>query len=70
MKIMEYFIKRIYKYPNFLFQKKKWWWCEKNKKGIKGDFSYCSKCNKFLCYLFIVNHTNSVKHSITNYKRY
>ena len=44
--------------------------CNKNQNEIKGDFSYCSKCNKFICLSCIVKHQNDEKHNTTNYKRY
>ncbi len=44
--------------------------CEKNQKEVKGDFVYCSKCDKFLCYICQLNHPNGNKHNIINFKRY
>ena len=38
--------------------------CGKNKKEIKGDFFYCSKCNKFICDLCQLNHPNGDKHNM------
>ena len=36
--------------------------CGKNKKEIKGDFFYCSKCNKFI--------SNGDKHNFVNFIKY
>ena len=44
--------------------------CNKNQNEVKGDFFYCCKCNKFLCYLCASNHPNNEKHNKINYKRY
>ena len=44
--------------------------CGKTQKEIKGDFFYCSKCQKFLCSLCQINHPYGGKHNIINYKRY
>ncbi len=43
--------------------------CKKNQKEVKGDFYYCSKCNKFLCYSCVINH-NGNKHNIIQFNRY
>ena len=44
--------------------------CNKNQNEVKGDFSYCSKCNKFLCNPCSSNNQNDERHIITNFKRY
>ena len=44
--------------------------CKKKQNEVKGDFSYCSQCNKFLCFTCATNHPNGDKHSIINFKRY
>ena len=38
-------------FNKFSLSKKKCKDCEKNQKEVKGDFFYCSKCNKFICSL-------------------
>ena len=58
------------KYNNNSLLKQKCEECNKNQKEIKGDFFYCSKCNKFLCHLCILNHPYNEKHNTINYKRY
>ena len=44
--------------------------CNKSQNDVKGDFFYCSKCNKFICYLCLSSHQNKEKHNTTNIKRY
>ena len=44
--------------------------CKKKQNEIKGDFHFCSQCNKFLCPTCVVNHPNGDKHSIINFSRY
>ena len=44
--------------------------CKKKQNEVKGDFSYCSQCNKFLCFTCATNHPNGDKHSIINFTRY
>ena len=58
------------KYNNYSLLKQKCEECNKNQNEIKGDFSYCSKCNKFLCHSCVLNHPNDEKHNINNFKRY
>ena len=58
------------KYNTHSLLKQKCGECNKNQNEIKGDFSYCYKCNKFLCYLCVLNHPDNEKHSTTNFKRY
>ena len=38
--------------------------CKKKQNEIKGDFFFCSQCNKFLCNNCVVNHPSDNKHSI------
>ena len=38
--------------------------CGKNKKEIKGDFFYFSKCNICICDLCQLNHPNEYKHNM------
>ena len=44
--------------------------CGKNQKEVKGDFYYCSKCNKFICFSCQLNHPFGERHNIINFKRY
>ena len=44
--------------------------CNKSQKEVKGDFSYCSKCKKYLCNSCIINHIYDDNHNIINLKRY
>ena len=58
------------KYNNNSLLKQKCEECNKNQNEIKGDFSYCCKCNKFLCNSCIANHSNIKNHNSINYNRY
>ena len=42
----------------------------KSQNEVKGDFSYCFKCDKFLCHSCIANHSNIENHNSINYNRY
>ena len=44
--------------------------CKKKQNEVKGEFSFCSKCNKFLCNNCVVNHPNGDKHKISYLTRY
>ena len=44
--------------------------CKKKQNEVKGDFSYCSQCNKFLCHSCILNHPNGDKHRTIYFTRY
>ena len=44
--------------------------CNKSQNEVKGDFSYCTLCNKFLCPICQINHPIGDKHNVTNFKRY
>ena len=44
--------------------------CFKAQNETKGDYSFCSKCKKFLCHACTLNHPNNVKHDTVNFKRY
>ena len=44
--------------------------CKKKQNEIKGDFSFCSQCNKFLCPTCVVNHPNGEKHNVITYAKY
>ena len=57
-------------FNKFSLSKEKCKDCEKNQKEVKGDFFYCSKCNKFICSLCQINHPYGDKHNIINFKRY
>ena len=58
------------KYNNYSLLKEKCQDCNKNQNEVKGDYLFCTKCNKFLCSLCFVNHPNNGKHNIINFKRY
>ena len=57
-------------FNKFSLSKEKCKDCEKNQKEVKGDFFYCSKCNKFICYSCLTNHPFGDKHNIINFQRY
>ena len=56
------------KYNNYSLLKQKCEECNKNQNEIKGKFSYCFKCNKFLCYLCVLNHQND--HNLAYYRKF
>ena len=58
------------KYNNYSPFKEKCADCNKNQNEAKGDFFYCCKCNKFICYSCILNHSNKEKHNTINILRY
>ena len=58
------------KYNNNSLLKQKCEECNKNQNEVKGEFSYCCKCNKFLCHSCITNHLNIENHNSINYNRY
>ena len=60
----------IKKYNNHSLLKQKCKECNKNQNEVKGEFFYCSKCFKFICYLCLLNHPINEKHNKINYKRY
>ena len=60
----------LQKYNNHSLLKQKCEECNKNQNEVKGDYSYCSKCNKFLCHSCILNHPNNGKHNKINIQRY
>ena len=57
----------LLKYNKFELSKEKCSICNKNKKEIIGDFSYCTKCKQFLCKLCLGNH---IKHYMIPYQKY
>ena len=60
----------LQKYNNHSLLKQKCDDCNKSQNEVKGDFFYCSKCNKFLCGICLLNHPNNEKHNTYNIKRY
>ena len=58
------------KYNNHSLLKQKCEECNKNQNELKGEFSYCCKCNKFLCHSCIINHLNTENHHSINYNRF
>ena len=58
------------KYNNYSLLKEKCQDCNKNQNEVKGEYSYCSKCNKFICNSCVVNHPNNGKHIISYLQRY
>ena len=60
----------IQKYNAHSLLKEKCKECNKNQNEIKGDYLYCCKCDKFLCYLCALNHPNNEEHNTINFKRY
>ena len=44
--------------------------CNKSQNEVKGDYYYCCKCNKFICYPCLSKHPNDDKHNSINYKKY
>ena len=57
-------------FNKFSLSKEKCKDCGKNQKEVKGDFFYCSKCNKFICYSCLINHPYGDKHNIIIFQRY
>ena len=55
------------KYNKYTLLEKKCDECGKMKKDVKGDFTYCKKCEKFLCDICQLNHPNGDKHDIIYY---
>ena len=60
----------LQKYNTYSLTKQDCTECKKKQNEIKGDFFFCSQCNKFLCHSCILNHSNIDKHSIINFTRY
>ena len=58
------------KYNNHSLLKQKCEECNKNQNETKGDFSYCHKCNKFICNSCVISHPDNEKHNTINFKRY
>ena len=65
--LLEEYIK---KYNNYSLLKEKCQECSKNQNEVKVDYSFCTKCNKFICNSCVVNHQNNEKHNNINFKRY
>ena len=59
----------IMKYNKFALSKEKCGECNKTQKEVKGNFVYCSKCEKFLCHPCQVNHIED-NHITMNIKKY
>ena len=55
------------KYNKYTLLEKKCDECGKMKKDVKGDFTYCKKCEKFLCDICQLNHPNGDIHDIIYY---
>ena len=60
----------LQKYNNHSLLKQKCEECNKKQNENKGEFFYCCKCNKFLCYSCILNHPNNGKHNKINIQKY
>ena len=60
----------IQKYKNFSLTKEKCSECNKNQNELNDIYSFCSKCNKFLCHSCAINHSNNTQHDYTNIRRY
>ena len=60
----------INQFNKFSISKEKCGDCKKSQKEVKGDFFYCSKCNKFICYSCLINHPYGDKHNIIIFQRY
>ena len=58
------------KYNSFSLSKEKCSECNTFQSGANGDFSFCSKCNKFICHSCIINHRNNDGHNTTDINRY
>ena len=58
------------KFNNYSLSKEKCSECNRNQSEANGAFSFCTKCNKFLCYSCIINHPNNAQHNITSINRY
>ena len=59
------------KYSNYSISKEKCLKCNTIQSEANGNFSFCCKCNKFICNSCIINHSNNNgQHNITNINRY
>ena len=56
----------LQKYNNHSLLKQKCEDCNKSQNEVKGDFFFCCKCNKFICYQCGANHPNNEKHNTFN----
>ena len=60
----------LQKYNNHSLLKQKCEECNKSQNEVKGDFSFCCKCNKFLCLSCVASHSNFENHNYINFSRY
>ena len=60
----------LQKYNNYSLSKEKCSECNRIQSETNSYFSFCCKCNKFICYSCIINHPNNDGHNITNINRY
>ena len=60
----------LQKYNNYSLSKEKCSECNRIQSEANGYFSFCYKCNKFICHSCIINHPNNNGHNITNINRY
>ena len=60
----------LIKYSKYCLSKEKCKECGKDQKEVKGNFMYCSKCDRFICNLCIGNHIIDDTHNIINLRKY
>ena len=60
----------LQKYNNYSLSKEKCSECNRIQSEANGYFSFCCKCNKFICHSCIINHPNNNGHNITNMMHY
>ena len=61
----------LQKYNNYSLSKEKCLKCNRIQSETNDNFSFCCKCNKFICNSCIINHPNNDgQHNITNINRY
>ena len=60
----------LQKYNNYSLSREKCSECNRIQNEANGNFSFCCKCNKFICHSCIINHPNNDGHNITNINRY
>ena len=58
------------KYNKYSLSREKCSECYISQNDINDDFSFCYKCNKFLCPSCIIDHSTNDKHNLTKINRY
>ena len=60
----------LQEYKTHSLSKEKCSECNIIQNEANGNFSFCCKCNKFICHSCIINHPNNDGHNTTNINRY